>query len=68
VIKLLKAITTTPIVVWEEIVDLLRVININTKNNLYITMGTYYGGYMFKGVNHHKKSPYSGYISAIKEV
>lgn len=53
---------------WEEIVDLLRVININTKNNLYITMATCYGRYLFEGAHSHKKSPYSGYISASKEV
>jgi len=53
---------------WEEIVDLLRIININTKNNLYITMATCFGRYMFKGVSDKKKSPYSGYISASKKV
>lgn len=55
-------------IVWEEIVDLLRVINRNTKNNLYLTMATCFGRYMFEGVSQFKKSPYSGYISASKEV
>ncbi len=53
---------------WEEIVDLFREINIITKNNLYITMATCYGRYLFEGVKLQKKSPYSGYISASKSV
>lgn len=55
-------------ILWEELVDLLRQININTKNNLYLTMATCFGRYMFEGVSDLKKSPYSGYISASKEV
>lgn len=53
---------------WKEIVDILRQINVKTKNNLYITMATCFGRYMYKGVDLEQKSPYSGYISASKEV
>jgi len=56
------------IILWEELVDLLRVININTKNNLYVTMATCFGRYMYLGVSDEKKSPYSAYISASKKV
>ncbi|MDI1316264.1 hypothetical protein [Flavobacterium sp.] len=56
------------LVLWEEMVDLLREINIISKNNLYITMATCFGRMMYKGVDQRKKSPYSGYFSASKEV
>ncbi len=52
------------LIAWEEIVDLLRPINITTSNKLFITMGTCNGRYLYKGVDPYKKSPYSGYISA----
>ncbi len=53
---------------WEEICDLLRPINVATKNKLFLTMGTCNGRYIYKGVDPYKKSPYSGYISASKTV
>lgn len=53
---------------WEEICDLLRPINVATKNKLFLTMGTCNGRYIYKGVYPYKKSPYSGYISASKTV
>lgn len=56
------------LIVWDEIIDLLRPINIITCNKLFITMGTCNGRYLYKGVDPFKKSPYSGYISASKTV
>lgn len=56
------------LITWKELVELFRPINISTKNNLFITMATCYGRYLYKGVDAYKKSPYSGYISASKEV
>ncbi|MDN4166956.1 hypothetical protein QWY31_15705 [Cytophagales bacterium LB-30] len=53
---------------WDEICDLLRPINVATKNKLFLTMGTCNGRYIYKGVDPYKKSPYSGYISASKTV
>ncbi|MBF6652039.1 hypothetical protein HUE46_10795 [Flavobacterium columnare] len=53
---------------WEELADLFREININTCNKLFITLGTCFGRFLYKGVNPYKKSPYSGYISASIEV
>jgi len=52
------------LVEWEELIDLFREINLKTKNNLFITMATCFGRYLYKGVDPYKKSPYSGYISA----
>lgn len=49
---------------WEELSDLFRTININTCNNLFITLGTCNGRFLYKGVDPYKKSPYSGFISA----
>ena len=53
---------------WFEITELLRIININSKNQLYVTMATCYGRYIFRGMEMDKKTPFSGYISASKEV
>jgi hypothetical protein len=53
---------------WFEMTDLLREINITVKNNLYVTMATCYGRYLYKGLSFKKKCPYSGYISASREV
>lgn len=53
---------------WEEMVDVLRPINISTANNLFVTMATCHGRYMYQGVDAYKKSPYSGYISASKAI
>jgi hypothetical protein len=53
---------------WDEIISLLRPINIKTNNQLYVTMATCFGRYLYKGVDPYLKSPYSGYISASTEV
>ncbi len=53
---------------WVELVDLFREININLCDKLFITMATCYGRYLYKGGNARLKSPFSGYISASKEV
>lgn len=53
---------------WLELADLLREINITINNNLYVTMATCFGRFLYKGAIYNKKTPYSGYISASKEV
>lgn len=53
---------------WEELVTLFRQINVNSCNNLYITMATCNGRFLYKGVHPHDKSPYSCYISASETV
>ena len=53
---------------WEELVVLFRPININSCNNLYITLATCNGRFLYKGVHPHDKSPYSCYISASETV
>jgi hypothetical protein len=56
------------LITWEEITEFLRIINLNINNRLYITMATCFGRYLYLGTTLDKKSPYSGYISASKEV
>lgn len=51
-----------------ELVQLFRTINIKNSNRLYISMATCYGRQLYEGVDPNDKSPYSGYISASKEV
>lgn len=53
---------------WFELADLLREINIIINNNLFISMATCFGRYLYKGAVYNKKAPYSGYISASKAV
>lgn len=53
---------------WSELVDLFRVINIGTQNNLYITMGTCNGRHMYRGADLNQRSPYAAFISASKTV
>ncbi|MFD0751269.1 hypothetical protein ACFQZS_14055 [Mucilaginibacter calamicampi] len=56
------------LITWVELVECFREINISTVNKLYITMATCHGRYLYEGVDPEQKSPYSGYISASKEV
>lgn len=56
------------LIIWEELADLFRPINIQTCNKLFITMATCYGRHLYKGVDSFKKTPYSGYISANEAV
>lgn len=56
------------LITWSELIELFRPINIKTCNQLFITMATCYGRFLYKGVASDKKSPYSGYISASKAV
>lgn len=49
---------------WQELNNKFREINIITKDNLFITMATCYGRYLYLGTDPYKKSPFSGYISA----
>jgi len=52
------------LVTWVELIEKFRDINIITKDNLFITMATCFGRYLYLGVDPYKKSPFSGYISA----
>ncbi len=53
---------------WEELIVLFRPINVNSSNNLYVTMATCNGRFLYKGVHPHDKSPYSCYISASETI
>jgi hypothetical protein len=52
------------LITWVELVELFRKININTTNNLHLSLATCYGRYLYKGVDFKMKSPYSSYISS----
>ncbi len=56
------------LIIWSEIIDLLRPINITNNNTLFVTMGVCNGRFLYKGVDPYKKSPYSGFISASQTV
>ena len=56
------------LILWSELVNLLRPINVNTCNNLYVSLATCDGRFMYLGVDPNLKSPYSCYISASETV
>lgn len=56
------------LITWKELADLIRPININTCNKLFLTMATCHGRHLYKGADAFQKTPYSGYISANKAV
>lgn len=56
------------LIVWKELVNRLRQINIELRNNLYVTMATCHGRDLYIGVDLLQKSPYSGYLSANGEI
>lgn len=56
------------LIIWTELVDLFRQINIKMCDKLFITMATCFGRHLYKGGNAKLKSPFSGYISASNEV
>jgi len=51
------------IITWSELVNISRQININNSNNLYLTLATCFGRYLYRGASLYEKSPYSCYIS-----
>lgn len=56
------------VITWNEITNLIRNININTNNNLFLTMATCYGGYIFKMIKPKERSPFWGFIGAFDEL
>jgi hypothetical protein len=52
------------LIVWEELVDLMRQINVACCNNLYISLAACEGRYLYLGAKLGKKSPYASFISA----
>jgi len=56
------------LITWLELVTKFRPINTATQNELYITMATCYGRYLYQAVDPELKSPYSGYISSSQSV
>jgi len=56
------------LVTWHELIEKFRLLNIAIANELYITMATCFGRYLFEAVQPELKSPYRGYISASQSV
>lgn len=56
------------LIVWSELTDLFRQINIKMCDKLFITMATCFGRHLYKGGDAKLKSPYSGYISASNQI
>jgi hypothetical protein len=53
---------------WATLISNFRKINTNCCNELFVSMATCYGRFLYQGIFPYKKSPYSGYISAVEQV
>jgi IS1 family transposase len=53
---------------WEELTEFLNFTNLKSRNQLFICMATCYGRSLYKSMNIRETSPFSGYISANKEI
>jgi hypothetical protein len=53
---------------WEELKPKLIKVNVQSDNQLYVTMATCFGRYLHEAIDIKLQSPFSGYISASKEV
>jgi len=53
---------------WRELNETLTFINLKTCNRFYICMATCFGRSIYNAIDIKQTSPYSGYISASKEV
>jgi len=56
------------IILWKELIDLFRPINLITCNEVYVSLATCNGREMFQVVEYKEKSPFNCYISASQQV
>lgn len=53
---------------WEELTEFLNYTNLKSRNQLFVCMATCFGRSLYKAINIKETSPFSGYISASKEI
>lgn len=54
--------------IWGEVQDVMIRINVNTNNQLYLSMATCFGVYIHETMDHKKRAPFCAFISALKKV
>lgn len=55
-------------ITWEEIQPILIEINILCKNNLFLTMATCYGGYLYNAISPKLQAPFWGFVGPLDKV
>ncbi len=53
---------------WEKVIDLLREINVLTKNNLIISLAVCYGAYLHAELDVLNKAPYVGIFAPLTDI
>lgn len=56
------------IITWNELQFRLIELNVIIKNNLFITMATCFGGYIYKVIKPNFRCPFWGFVGAFEEV
>jgi hypothetical protein len=56
------------LVKWEEIADIVRDINIETANNLFVSLATCFGSYFLSIFDFTRPCPFYGYIGPVTEI
>ncbi|RKR08277.1 hypothetical protein C8C83_5515 [Flavobacterium sp. 90] len=55
-------------ITWEELQPILIDLNILCKNNLFLTMATCFGGYIYNAISPRLQSPFWGFVGPFEEV
>lgn len=55
-------------ITWEELQPILIELNVLCKNNLFLTMATCYGGYIYNAISPKLQAPFWGFIGPFDEV
>ncbi len=55
-------------ITWQELQPILIELNVLCKNNLFLTMATCNGGYIYNTVSSNLQSPFWGFVGAFEEV
>ena len=56
------------VVNWNELQKIFIKLNLLSENNLFITMATCYGGYIYKAISPRDRAPFWGFVGAFEEV
>lgn len=55
-------------ITWVELQSNLIELNILCENNLFLTLATCYGGYIYRAISPHLRTPFWGFVGAFEEV
>lgn len=61
-------VTNYEIITWQELQPILIELNVLCKNNLFLTMATCYGGYIYNAISPKLQSPFWGFVGPFETV